>query len=81
MTPELLNYLCDPMSKKPLSLKDAVYDQVGGITSGKLISPNGVIYRIESGIPRFVSNLKLKKTVESFGDEWNYFNFTDFKVN
>lgn len=82
MTPELLNYLCDPITKQTLSLKDAVYDQADeNIISGKLVSPSGVIYPIENGIPRFVSDHKVKKTVESFGDEWNFFNFTDFKIN
>lgn len=81
MTPELLKYLCDPITKQPLSLHDAVYENDGRIISGKLKNPSGEGYDIINGIPRFVLNDNLKKTVESFGDEWNYFNFTDFKSN
>jgi ubiquinone/menaquinone biosynthesis C-methylase UbiE len=40
----------------------------------------GQRYPIVNGIPRFVDFVPTA-SVESFGDEWNYFNFTDFKVN
>ena len=80
MTPDLLKFLCDPISRKPLSLVDAEYDQVGNIISGKLMNQDGKAYPIINGIPRFVSETELKKTVESFGDEWNHFNFVDFKA-
>ena len=80
MTPELLNYLCEPISKAPLQLVDAVYNPDGHIQTGALVSPGGKRYPIINGIPRFVDFVPTK-SVESFGDEWNYFNFTDFKVN
>lgn len=82
MTPELLNYLCDPISKEPLSLIEPQINGDGMIMSGKLKSPDGAIYPIIRGIPRFVPpEHTLARGVESFGDEWNYFNFRDFKVN
>lgn len=80
MTPILLEYLCEPVSKKSLQLVDSVTDSNGLIQSGELVSPSGKRYPIINGIPRFADFLP-SKTVESFGDEWNYFNFTDFKVN
>ena len=81
MTPFILEYLVDPVSKKPLQLRKAEYDNLGNILSGELVSPEGSIYPITNGIPRFVQDLNLKKTVESFGNEWNQFNFIDFKIN
>jgi ubiquinone/menaquinone biosynthesis C-methylase UbiE len=81
MTPYLLNYLCDPISKQPLTLENASHDSNGEIISGNLKSSSGAIYPIINGIPRFIDNAELSKTVESFGDEWNFFNFIDFKVN
>lgn len=80
MTPDLLNYLCEPITKAELKLEDAVLDCDGAVQSGVLVSPTGAQYPIINGIPRFVKNEPVK-SVESFGDEWNYFNFTDFKVN
>ena len=80
MTPDLLNYLCEPITKVPLQLIDAVTDVDGHIQSGQLVSPSGKRYPIINGIPRFVGFVP-SKTVESFRDEWNHFNFIDFKVN
>ena len=80
MTPNLLNYLCEPITKAPLQLVDAVTSEDWMIHSGALVAPSGNRYPIINGIPRFVDYVP-QATVESFGDEWNYFNFTDFKVN
>jgi len=80
MTPGLLQYLCEPITKAPLKLVDAVVDSGGNVLSGALVSPSGKRYPIINGIPRFVDFVPAK-SVESFGDEWNYFNFTDFKIN
>ena len=52
----------------------------GRIISGSLVSPTGTAYPIINGIPRFVEYVP-HKTVKSFGDQWNHFNFVDFKVN
>jgi len=45
-----------------------------------LVTPTGNKYPIINGIPRFVDFVPTT-SVKSFGDEWNYFNFTDFKTN
>lgn len=80
MTPDLLKFLCEPITKAPLQLIDPVTLADGTIQSGALIAPSGICYPIINGIPRFV-NYEPTASVESFGDEWNYFNFTDFKLN
>ena len=80
MTPKLLNYLCEPISKKPLKLFNGIFDSDGNIYSGELITKEGKIYPIIDGIPRFV-NFVSTETAKSFGNEWNHFNFTDFKMN
>jgi SAM-dependent methyltransferase/uncharacterized protein YbaR (Trm112 family) len=80
MTPLLLRYICEPTSKAPLALVGAVMDQEGNIHSGDLVAPSGRRYPIINGIPRFVETAATE-SVTSFGDEWNHFNFTDFKIN
>jgi ubiquinone/menaquinone biosynthesis C-methylase UbiE/uncharacterized protein YbaR (Trm112 family) len=80
MTPFLLKYICEPVSKAPLELVEPIYDRNNNIISGGLISPSGNRYPIINGIPRFVDYVP-QKTVKSFGDEWNYFNFVDHKTN
>ena len=80
MTPFLLDLLCEPVTKAPLRLVDAVISADGTIETGALVTPSGRRFPIVNGIPRFVESDKTE-TVESFGDEWNHFNFTDFKIN
>jgi uncharacterized protein YbaR (Trm112 family) len=80
MTPFLLNLLCDPVTKEPLQLKNPVYDNRGHILEGDLTTISGRVYPIINGIPRFIDQTAMKP-VESFGDQWNFFNFVDFKVN
>jgi 2-polyprenyl-3-methyl-5-hydroxy-6-metoxy-1,4-benzoquinol methylase/uncharacterized protein YbaR (Trm112 family) len=80
MTPFLLPLLCEPITKAPLHLSDATYDSTGNIVTGTLKTDSGKNYPIIGGVPRFIDYVP-SKSVESFGDEWNYFNFTDFKVN
>lgn len=79
MTPFALEYLCDPVDHSGLSLTDAEYDLYGQIVYGRLTSASGREYPIVRGIPRFVEDVGLAETVASFGDEWNFFNFTAFK--
>lgn len=79
MTPFALEYLCDPIDHSDLSLTDAEYDLYGQIVSARLTSASGCEYPIVRGIPRFVEDAGLAETVTSFGDEWNFFNFTAFK--
>ncbi len=80
MTPQLLDYLCDPVDKSPLDLRDPQFGDDGHIISGLLKSAGGRSYPIRNGIPRFVSENE-QAHVASFGDEWNYFNFDDFRLN
>lgn len=80
MTPFLLSLLCEPITQAPLHLRDATFDSKGNIITGILETDAGKSYPIIKGIPRFIDYVP-SKSVESFGDEWNYFNFTDFKVN
>ena len=80
MTPQLLEYLCDPLDKSPLELCDAQRADDGRIVSGQLKSASGRSYPIRNGIPRFTGAGEQAHVV-SFGDEWNYFNFDDFRVN
>lgn len=80
MNRNLLKYLCEPGTKAPLTLHDERIDSEGGITEGTLIGPTGNRYPIVRGIPRFVRQGDLPKSVESFGDQWNYFNFSDFRA-
>ena len=81
MKQTLLKYLCDPVDKTDLRLADPVYDAKGDIFEGALISQSGRSYPIRNGIPRFIGEHGLTDTVKSFGDEWNHFNFDQFKLN
>ena len=64
MTPFLLDFLCEPVTKAPLQLVDAVSSADGNIVAGALLSPAGKRYPIVNGIPRFVDSVKTE-TVES----------------
>ncbi len=79
MTPFLLNYLCDPLTREPLRVVNARRDADGRILSGELVSPSGRVYPVCDGIPRFVDP-SLFEAVTSFGEQWNRFDF-DFKEN
>ncbi|MGD9716744.1 MAG: methyltransferase domain-containing protein [Sulfuricurvum sp.] len=79
MTPFLLDFLCDPVSKLPLNLVNEQIDENGNIQSGELRTSEGKSYPIVNGIPRFTGFVPTQ-TVESFGDQWNHYNFTDFKL-
>jgi uncharacterized protein YbaR (Trm112 family) len=82
LTPLLLQLLCDPVTKAPLQLRDATEDANGNVIAGVLVSAEGQAYPIVNGIPRFAGATPAEKqAVESFGDEWNHFNFTSFKEN
>ena len=81
MTSRLLNYLCDPIDKSSLRLREATYNRNGEIIGGFLLSDSGRSYPIINGIPRFMTNDNSKASVKSFGEEWNYFNYDLFKTN
>jgi uncharacterized protein YbaR (Trm112 family) len=78
MTPFFLSLIADPQTKTPLKLKNEQY-KGGLIISGVLEAENGSKYPIVNGIPRFLED-KDRTSVESFGDQWNYLNFIDFKA-
>lgn len=80
MTPFLLDYLSDPETGEKLELESPEYDVQGRIVSGALKASSGKTFQIINGIPRFVDFI-LKKSVEAFGDQWNYFNFDAFKLH
>ena len=80
MRKSLLPYLICPKTKAPLVLVDAHTDATGNIISGFLTVKDRpeIIYPIIHGIPRFVLNLPKQKSVYSFGEQWNHFNFKEF---
>ena len=78
LTPFLLDLLADPQTHEPLRLGDAVRDSSGDIVEGTLYSTR-TSWAIRKGIPRFVEMDGMRESVRSFGDQWNYFNFTQFK--
>jgi uncharacterized protein YbaR (Trm112 family) len=80
MTPNLLNYICEPITKAPLQLVDVITTEDGMIQSGALVARSGKRYPTINGIPRFVDYVPTA-TVESFGDDWNHFNLINFKIN
>jgi SAM-dependent methyltransferase len=80
VSPRLLDYLCDPFDRSPLELRGSRTAADGTIVGGELVSGAGRSYPIRGGIPRFAEP-QAQAHVESFGDEWNYFNFDDFRVN
>jgi hypothetical protein len=62
-------------------LSEAASGSDGEIEAGVLTDPgSGRTYPIRAGIPR-LQEPEVQSSVTSFGDEWNHFNFTDFKVN
>ncbi len=81
MTPELLPLLCDPADRSPLRLENAIHDARGQIVSGELVSVAGRRYPVRDGVPRFANDTAQQATVTSFGDEWNTFNFAEFRQN
>ena len=82
MNIQLLDYLCDPVDRSPLTLTGAVLTTSGQVQSGTLLSQSGRRFPIADGIPRFVElSGSALASVDSFGNEWNHFNFDDFKAN
>ncbi|MFM8751413.1 methyltransferase domain-containing protein [Rhabdaerophilum sp.] len=75
----ILPLLCDPETGDPLTVE--ITEQEGeDIIEGVLISPSGHRYPIRNRIPRFVEP-EIFESVKSFGNQWNHFNFVDFKQN
>jgi ubiquinone/menaquinone biosynthesis C-methylase UbiE len=68
MHKKFLSFFIDPLTREPLELIDAVYEN-DDIISGKLRSASNT-YEIINGIPRFVPVDK-KNYAKSFGYQWN----------
>lgn len=82
MKHELLEYLCDPTDGSDLELLNPTLDSQGNIITGTLKSKSGKTYPIRTGVPRFIDDQRShQQSVDSFGDEWNYFNFDSAKPN
>ena len=79
MNLSVLKYLCDPYDKSDLSLIDPIFSGEGVVDSGKLVSSGGRTFEIRKGVPRFIDSDPLSESVDSFGDEWNHFNFDSFR--
>jgi len=80
VNPLLLDYLCDPADQSPLKLIDPNLAEDGSILSGTLQSASGRSFPIREGVPRFAQP-EAQHSVTSFGDEWNHFNFDEFRIN
>jgi ubiquinone/menaquinone biosynthesis C-methylase UbiE/uncharacterized protein YbaR (Trm112 family) len=81
MNLSLLEYLCDPYDKSDLTLVEPVFSSEEIVESGRLVSTGGRSYEIRNGVPRFIDGDSLSKSVDSFGAEWNHFNFDTFRDN
>jgi ubiquinone/menaquinone biosynthesis C-methylase UbiE len=82
MNPQFVGLLRDPETGAPLVLANPQHDARGRVRSGELVAPSSRVYPIRNGIPRFVeSDPDLTQTVDSFGDQWNHFNFVRFHTH
>ena len=81
MQKRLTAYLCDPVDGSELRLSDETEIKDDRVETGELISASGRRYPITHGVPRFLLDPNLKTTVDSFGEEWNHFNYDGFKAN
>ena len=82
MNPALLEWLADPETGQPFTVEAPEYDRAGRLISGDLVTPSGVRRHIRAGIPRFVDAAPgLAGSVDSFGDQWNHFNFVQFRAH
>lgn len=81
MHPRLLPYLCDPIDQSDLALQVSKTDDQGRIIEGVFVSLSGHRYMIRDGVPRFEEVPDVVDPVLAFGDQWNFFNFDQFKLN
>lgn len=72
MHKSLFDILVDPISKKPLQVEVHQYGAEDDIVEGMLYSPEGRVYAITNGIPRFVltEDSDQRQTESSFGFKW-----------
>jgi len=79
VTRTLVELLREPAGAEPLVLRNAVSNGDGRVESGELVGRSDV-YPVRAGIPRFVAAAPDRvRDVASFGDEWNHFNFIQFR--
>lgn len=76
---EILPLLCDPETAEPFDLEVEEADGEDVVT-GALVTPSGRRWPIRNRIPRFVETA-VPAEVRSFGDQWNHFNFADFRAH
>lgn len=81
MKRELLPLLACPKTHAPLVLSNVKTDKTGNIVSGTLTAKGHpkITYPIVRGVPRFAGNHAHVQAVHSFGEQWNFFNYTEFK--
>jgi ubiquinone/menaquinone biosynthesis C-methylase UbiE len=80
--PDLLDWLRDPVTGETLSLGHAQPDERGRVLAGTLTTASGRAFEVRNGIPRFASAAAdASGSVDSFGDQWNHFNFVDFHTH
>lgn len=81
MNPSLLPWLADPASGAPVELLEPAMDG-DVIQEGQLAAAGGARYPIRRGVPRFIgAGDERTDAVASFGDEWNHFNFVQFRTH
>jgi SAM-dependent methyltransferase len=81
VTETLLSLLRDPVTGEELTVEEPVTGADGRIEAGRLVGRSGVAYPIRNGVPRFVDLSPDRiREVSSFGDEWNRFNFVQFRA-
>lgn len=81
MHTRLLKYLCDPFDGSDLRLSAEAIIANDWIETGALVAASGGRYPIRNGVPRFLPNTETNNSVISFGNEWNHFNYDEFKAN
>ena len=67
MHPQFLHILRCPVTNQPLELSAARVLPNGSVEEGALVRPDGKVYRIHAGVPRFVGS---GGYAESFSFEW-----------
>jgi 2-polyprenyl-3-methyl-5-hydroxy-6-metoxy-1,4-benzoquinol methylase len=76
MRKEWVKYICDPIDKTDLEIHSISKMVKGGIDSGILKSKSGNFYKIKNGVPILLTkNTQSVESVNSFGYEWNEFDF------
>jgi len=76
MKKQWIKYLCDPVDKSEIKLEKVFEFDGKRIIRGTLKSQSGNVYQIKEGIPILLDKRsQTLKSVESFGYEWNEFDY------